>query len=146
MEQIDVKWMKRFQEKIDKLDRFSSKTNDSRCQKEIFVCRYFKFLNGKCFKIKLKDEVFFAMFNKSTTTTISAKDSHKYIYNSYGITFSLGYGNSEYDFTFRDEKFKVQDFTLGWNDILKVKWKEITMEEYIKVIKMFLFEEKLEII
>jgi len=146
MKTIDINWLRKILTTIEKLQRTTnSKSKDCRCEKEIFICRYFKFLENKYFKIKIKNRVYFAVFPKSTTTVSSClKDDYKY--NSYGIKFHLGYTDFEYQVSFRDEQLNVIQLILHWNDIIEIKYKEITAEEYFNVVKMFLFEEKLELI
>jgi hypothetical protein len=147
MNTLDINWLQKIQSIIDNLDRTTKPgSKESRCQKEVFVCRYFKFLNGKCFKIKIKDKVYFIMFNKSTTTATSCLRDDLLKYNSYGVKFYLSYGSSDYEFIFRNEHLEMIDLIVHYNDLLKIKYKEITSEEYFNIVKMFLFEEKLELI
>lgn len=147
MNTLDINWLYKVQNIIDRLDR-TTKTNstESRCQKEIFICRYFKFLKNRYFKIKIKDRVYFVVFSKSTWRVTSCLRDDLFNYNSYGIKFHLGYKSNEYDISFRDEHFEHIELQVYWNDLLQIKYKEITQEEYFNVVKMFLFEEKLELI
>lgn len=147
MNTLDINWLQKVQNIIDKLDRTTyPDSKESRCQKEVFVCRYFKFLKDKCFKIKIKDKVYFAVFNKSTIKVTSCLRDDLLTYYSYGVKFYLSYGSSDYELSFRDEHFNPIQLIVHYNDLLQIKYKEITQEEYFNVVKMFLFEEKLELI
>ena len=107
MKTIDINWLLKILTIVEKLQRSTkSKSKDSRCEKEIFICRYFKFLENKYFKIKIKNRVYFAAFSKSTTTVSGClKDNYKY--NSYGVKFYLGHSDFKYQVSFRDEQLNV---------------------------------------
>jgi len=147
MEKIDNNWLLKIDavhEKLENSIKLDSKV--SRCTKNILIDRYFKFLNGKFFKLSIPNriynhrgqdeityEVFYAWFSKSTHTITHSKDHEGEKYNSYGVQKHNGWNDHEFDITFRDEKLKRQDFKFHWNDILKISYEEITMEKYWEV-------------
>jgi hypothetical protein len=131
MKTIDKKWLKKIQDHIDTLNR-SVKNTENRCEKSIFVDRYFSFLLNRAFKLKIKDEVFYAFFTKGKVTT-----DNKHVSYNYGISYYLGYGSSEYEISFFDEKANVKKFVLHYNDILRIKFEEISLEEYYKIVNLF---------
>ena len=81
MEKIDLNKLKKFQRIVDSLDRSVSKISKrSRCEKQIFVNRYFNFITNKCYKIKIKGVVYYAIFHRS-----KIKDSTGDSYYTNGI-------------------------------------------------------------
>jgi len=138
MKKLDIDWLKRIQSIVNKLDRTTLKTNDTRCAKEVFIDRYFKFLEYKCFKLYIKDEIYYAIFMKSTWTIVPIKND-KFEYYSYGIEYHLGYGNHNYNIQFISEKSDTIRFKdIHWNDIIKIEYKEISLKDYINITNLFI--------
>jgi len=152
MKEIDYDWLKRLYDTHDKLERsipINSKT--SRCTKEILLDRYFKFLNGRAFKLKLPKndgkyttedetayEIYYALFNKVKHTTRSEDENRDgKVHYSYGVEKYNGWNDSEFIISFIDEKCNRQSFKLHWNGILRIKYEEITVEKYWEVVKLF---------
>lgn len=131
MKNIDVKWLRRLQDHISTLDRGCGLT--SFCQKEIFVNRYFKFLENKCFKIEYQGEIHYCYF---TRRTISYSNEKVSAYN-YGIRFKVGWSNAKYSLTFLNEKGKYKQLELHYNDFLELKYEEISIKKYGKILKLF---------
>lgn len=135
MKKINIDWLKKIQSKIDKLDRNSSNTKDSRCQKEVFIHRYFRFLKNKYFKIQIKNEIHYAFFNSNKVTV----NNGEHIYFTNGIDFFLGYSKHEYNISFLDERLKWKNFSkIHWNDIIKIKYEEITNKKYLDIVTNFI--------
>ena len=152
MQELDYDWLKRLHDTHDKLSRsvpIGSKT--SRCTKEILIDRYFKFLNGRAFKLKIPKndgkyttedettyEIYYALFTKTTHTTISDNSNRNgEVHYSYGVEKHNGWNDSEFTISFMDEKMTRQSFKLHWNGILRIKYEEISIEEYLAVVKLF---------
>jgi len=155
MKKIDVDWLKRIIDVHDRLERgvpLSSKT--SRCTKGILIDRYFKFLDNRAFKLripvtpgkyttedKMEYEIFYGWFHKITHTITSCNDHDGEVYNSYGVQKHMGYNNHEFTISFRNEKLIPKEFKLHWNDILRITYEEITLEEYWKISMLFVDTE-----
>jgi len=161
MKEIDLKWLKRIEKVHDTLSRSVPIGAPSRrCTKEILLDRYFKFLGGRAFKLRIpttessyckeediKYEVFYALFVKTKHTTIHPEEGDELYHYSYGVRKHLGWNDSEYNISFRDEKLKLQDFKFHWNDILRITYEEIPVKEYWEVVKLFIdFEPKKELV
>lgn len=152
MKNIDYDWLKRIDAIHDKLDRHVPlKSNTRRCTKEILIDRYFSFLNGKTFKLRIpitsgkyaspKDmeyETFYVLFNKTKHTIISSGEHNGEVYYSYGVQKHNGWNDQEFTISFMDEKLRHQSFKLHWNGLLKIKYEEIPNKEYWKVVKLFI--------
>jgi hypothetical protein len=137
MKKIDLDWMKKIDLVFQNKERsVATYRKDGRCNKSVLIDRYFKFLSGKFFILKINEEVYYAMFNRITHTIVSDKDKPQHF--SYGVSFALGWSSHEFNISFRDEKLKSQDFKLHWNDIMRIEYEEITNEEYWDVVKLFL--------
>jgi hypothetical protein len=136
MKEIDIKWLQRIDKTLDKKERgiASDSKEPRRNEKEIFIDRYFKFLQNKAFKLLIKEKIYYALFSKSRTTTVGDDDYYHY---SYGVNFYNGYSTSEYLITFIDEKGTIQSFKLHWNDIIRIKYEEISIKEYTRIVKIF---------
>jgi len=153
MKTINVEWLKRIDNVHDKLKRsvpIGSKT--SRCTKEILIDRYFKFLNGRAFKLKIpitstkylsnendvEYETFYAWFNKVTHTVVSSKDHNGEVHYDYGVQKYNGWNDHEFTISFRDEKLKRREFQLHWNDILRIEYEEIPVKKYFEISELFI--------
>jgi hypothetical protein len=140
METINYEWLKKIDGVLEKQERHcASYRKDSRNNKGVLIDRYFKFLNGKFFAIQIKDEIFYAMFNRASVT-IDGDETTKYY--SYGVQFHNGYSSSEFDISFRDEKLKYRSFKLHWNDIIRIKFEEISMEQYWNIVRLFMIKKE----
>ncbi len=155
MKTIDVKWMQKIDAVHDKLERsipLGSKTR--RCTKEILIDRYFKFLHNQAFKIQIpeegsnyrkeediKYEVFYALFNRSKHTTCHPAEGDEPYHYSYGVRKYLSWNDHEFTISFRDEKLKQQSFKLHWNEIMRIRYERIPLEEYWEVVKLFVVTE-----
>lgn len=135
METIDIEWLKRIERVHDKFSRsIPLNSKQKECTQSIFINRYFKFLSNRCFKIKINDNIYYALFTKSTKRT---KGTDYYSYN-YGVSKYLGYSPNEIELYFFDERIKLQDFKLHWNEIIRIEYEEITLEKYYEIIKLFI--------
>jgi len=135
MKEIDIEWLNRIKKVHDKFERsisLDSKVKD--CTQSIFIGRYFKILQNKCFKIKINSIVYYAMFCRSKVKTVG---SDYYTYN-YGVRKYLGHRNSEIVLHFLDERFNRQDIKLHWNEIIDIQYEEISMERYSEIVKLFI--------
>lgn len=149
MKKIDYDWLKRVCDVHDKMDRgVSLDSPATRCTKEILLDRYFKFLDNRAFKIRIpitdgkyateeemEYEIFYAWFHKSKHTTTHKNGE---VYYSYGVRKHLSWNDHEFTISFRDEKLKYRSFTKHWNDILRITFEEIPIEEYWKVAELFI--------
>jgi len=148
MKKIDIDWIRRIDAIHDKLDRHTPNgSKSSRCTKEILIDRYFKFLNGKAFKLRLPVsdtkyindddyETFYALFSKTKHTRVSSSNDE--VCYSYGVRKHLGHNDSEFDISFIDEKINQRTFKLHLNGIFRIKYEEITVEKYWEIAKLFI--------
>jgi len=151
MKEIDVNWLQRIDDIHDKLSRSVPIGSPSkRCTKEILLDRYFKFLEGRAFKLRIPTnesnyvneenvnyEIFYALFSKSKHTTIFPDEGEEPFHYSYGVQKYNGWNDHEFTISFLDEKLKRQSFKLHWNDILRITYEEIPVEKYWDVVKLF---------
>lgn len=139
MKKINIEKLKKFWSIIDRLERhigIDGKGNQGRCEKEVFFHRYFRFLSGKCFKLFINDEITYALFTRSTVSSVGNKYNYKYSHD--GVTYNMGYSLRKWNIDFRNEKMKPVDLNgLHFNDMLKIEYEEITQEEYFKIVKLF---------
>jgi hypothetical protein len=134
MKTLDIEWLKKIQKAHDRFARgipIGSKHNE--CTQAIFIKRYFKFLENRTFKLKIKDSIYYVLFTKSKLSTVGTD----YFSYSYGVQKYLGYNSSEFLISFFDEKLNRQEFKLHWNDIIRIEYEEIANEEYYNIVKLF---------
>lgn len=152
MKNLNYDWLKRICDIHDKLDRgvpLDSPTN--RCTKEILIDRYFKFLEGRAFKLRIpvndptycleediEYEIFYALFSKTKHTTLFPKEGKDPYHYSYGVEKYNGWNDHEFTISFRDEKLKHQSFKLHWNGIIRIRYEEIPVEKYGDIVKLFI--------
>lgn len=135
MKTLDIEWLKRIQKVQDKFSRsIPSNSKQKECTQAIFINRYFKFLSNRCFKIKTNDNIYYALFTKSTMRTIG---TDYYSYN-YGVSKYLGHSPNEIKLHFFDERLKLQDLKLHWNDIIFLEYEEISLKKYYEIVKLFI--------
>lgn len=135
METIDIEWLKRIEKVHDKFSRsIPLNSTQKECTQAIFINRYFKFLLNRCFKIKINDNIYYALFSKSIMRT---KGTDYYSYN-YGVKKHLGYSRSEFELNFFDERVQSKHLILHWNEINRIEYEEITMEKYSEIVKLFI--------
>lgn len=135
MKTMDIEWLKRIEKVHDKFSRsipLSSKQGE--CTQAVFINRYFKFLSNRCFKIKINDIIYYALFTKSIMRTIGT-DYYSY---RYGVNKYLGYSPSEFELNFFDERFQSKNLILHWNDIIRIEYEEITLEKYYEIVNLFM--------
>lgn len=136
MKNIDINWLKKFKSIVDKLERYNSDYRQcSRCNKEVFVIRYFnKVIQDRSFKLRLKNRIYYAMF-----LSYKIYGNGVFLYKSCGINFYKGYGDSEFKISFFDAN-NTEDNNYGrihWNDILDIQYEEISNEEFYKICKLY---------
>lgn len=135
MKPIDIEWLKRIESVHNKFSRsIPLNSIQNECTQAIFINRYFRFLSNRCFKIKIKDTIYYVLFTKTTKKT-SGTDYYSF---NYGVKKHLGYSPSEFELQFFDERLKLQNIILHWNDIIRIEYDEITMEKYTEIVKLFL--------
>jgi hypothetical protein len=133
METLNIGWLKKVEKVHDRFDRHVPTNSIQKiCTQSIFINRYFKFLDGKTFKLKIEDCIYYALFLKQKTIGTD------YYYNSYGVEKHLGYNNYEFSISFFDEKLKRRDFKLHWNDIISIEYEEIPTKKYYEIVKLFI--------
>lgn len=134
MQRINIEWLNKLCKIHDGLSRsVSVDSNIHRCEQQIFIDRYFKFLQNKCFKLKIKDEIYYVMFVQHLHNIDNQFSGY-----SYGIRKCLSYDPHEIIISFFDEKLKNKDIKLHWNDILKIEYENILIKKYFKKIKQFI--------
>jgi hypothetical protein len=153
MKELDYDWLKRIHDAQDRWDRsIPINSPQTRCAKEILIDRYFKFLDGRAFKLKIPQndgkytteegttyEIHYALFTKVKHTILSTDGGrNEKAHYSYGVEKHLGWNDSEFDISFIDEKGQKREYKLHWNDILRIKYEEITLDEYWGVVELFL--------
>ena len=135
METIDIDWLKRIERVHDKFSRsIPLNSKQKECTQSIFINRYFKFLSNRCFKIKINDNIYYALFSKSIMRT---KGTDYYSYN-YGVRKYLGYSQSKFELNFFDERVQSKNLKLHWNEIIRIEYEEITLEKYYEIVKLFI--------
>lgn len=135
MKTMDIEWLKRIERVHDKFSRsIPSNSKQKECTQAIFINRYFKFLSNRCFKIKINDNIYYALFCKSTMRTKGTD----YYSNNYGVKKYLGYSQSEFELQFYDERLQWKNVKLHWNEIICIEYEEITLEKYYEIIKLFI--------
>lgn len=137
MNKLDVKRI------ITVHDKFKSsipieKTGDTRCTQSIFIDRYFRFLKNRTFKIKLKGEIYYAMFCQQSFKVNSWSTNNSFMYFNYGVKKHLGYNGHEFNISFINEKgvFTILE-KIHYNDFLELEYEEITRDEFYKIVKLF---------
>lgn len=136
MKTIDIKWLRKIESVYSKQGRtIDPYRKDNRCGMSVLIDRYFRFLDNKYFVLKINEEIFYAMFFKHTHTIITIDDNPKFF--NYGVAFAMGYNDYEFNISFYDEKLKYREFTLKWNDIVKIEYKEISQKTYLKMVQHF---------
>lgn len=133
MKNIDITKQQKFQSIVDRLNRGIPIGEKGRCQKSIFVHRYFKFLNNRCFKLLIKDRIYYGMFVEHR---IKVSDGTRYEHQ--GVEFALGYSLSKYRLSFLNERHEFENLELHYNDILKLKYEEIELEKYYEISSLFI--------
>jgi hypothetical protein len=134
METINIEWLHKIQKVHDKFERsIPISSPNKECTQSIFINRCFKFLYNKAYKLKIKDDVYYALFIK-LNGKISGTD---YYFNNYGVRKVLGYNNSEVIISFLNEKFTYQEIKLHWNDIIKIEFEEIPLQKYYEIVNLF---------
>ena len=135
METMDIEWLKRIERVHDKFSRsIPSNSKQKECTQSIFINRYFKFLSNRCFKIKINDNTYYALFSKSTMRTKGSD----YYSNNYGVMKYLGYNPSVFQLHFYDERVESKILKLHWNEIIRIEYEEITMGKYAEIVKLFI--------
>jgi len=111
MNRIDVNKLKKFQTVLDSFSRstpINGGVYGSFCEKTIFVGRWsHQYLANRCFKLKVKGKVYYAMFLPYTSTRTSAKGKEKHKAVHGGFEYGLGWGLHDYKLIFRDERLDV---------------------------------------
>jgi hypothetical protein len=98
-------------------------------------------LDNKYFKLKIEDVIYYAWFHKTTSTLHSTSIHNGEKCCTYGVEKYLGYNDSEYTISFRDEKCMWQSFKLHWNKIYTIKYEEITADQYWNIVKLFIDDD-----
>jgi hypothetical protein len=133
MENINIAKQQKFQTIVDRLRRGIDIGAKGRCQKSIFVHRYFRFLNNRCFKLLVKDRIYYGMFVEH-----KIKVSNGTRYEHHGVEFALGYSLSRYRLSFLNERHEFENLELHYNDILEIKYEEIERERYYEISSLFI--------
>ena len=158
MKEIDIEWLQRIDSIHQKFNRtIPLKSFSSRCTKEILIDRYFRFLEGRTFKLRIPTnesnyvkeenityEIFYALFTKTKHTTVFPDEGKEKYHYSYGIQKYLSWNDHEFTISFRDEKLNHQSFKLHWNDILRITYEEIPTEKYWEIVSLFIEPKKEE--
>lgn len=138
MELIDRNWLQKVCEAHNKYERsIPLNSKAMRCTQSIFIDRYFKWLEHKCFKLEILGEIHYALFLGHTFTTTQFSGNKKEVSKNYGVTKYLGYNSSEFEISFVNEKGNPETIKLHYNDILDIKYEEITVKQYSDILKLF---------
>jgi len=140
MKKIDRKKLKNFQAAVDRCSRstpIGGGLYGSNCEKSIFVGRWScQHLANRCFKLKVKDKVYYAMLLAYTSTTTSSKGVDKSVHG--GFEYALSWRTKDYKLIFRDERLDIIELEVNYNDLLRLEYEEITKEKYFDIVKIFL--------
>lgn len=137
MEKLDKDKLKKFHKIVKSLKRSVPTEGGlygSNCEKSVFVGRWSYFnLGKKCFKIKIKNKIHYAVFAKSTEVSFR-KESYKR--HSGGFEYGLGW-RDDYKLTFNNERLELIEISVSFNDLLHLEYEEISVEKYIEVVNLF---------
>jgi len=112
MEKLDKNKLKKFLKIVKSLKRSVPTEGGlygSNCEKSVFVGRWSYFnLGKKCFKLKIKNKIYYATFAKSTWTRTCYSDNKEEFYkmSSGGFEYGLGW-RDDYKLIFNNEKIGV---------------------------------------
>jgi hypothetical protein len=135
MKNINIKWLESILDSHDKYDRFIPiESSAKECTQSIFINRYFRFLENRTFKLKIKGVIYYALFLKSRVKFVLTD----YTSINYGVTKRLGYNSHEFTISFFDERLSRQSINLHWNDIKEIEYEEITNKKFYKIVNLFL--------
>ena len=115
---------------FDKSSSFSLLEQD---EKKKYIRRCTKFLQNKTYKLRIKDEVYYAMFVKENVLIDGSL-----VNTLYGLQQTSILKPQQYKLRFLDEKGMLKVFKLDRNDFFDIEYEEITNEEYYKMVKNFI--------
>lgn len=131
MELLNRDWLRKVYDRDQKQSR--SVLNQSFCDKEIFLGKYFCFLNNRTFKLQVKNKIYYGLFIRYTLSTSRGNNSIE----TYGVSPVLGWNNSEYYISFIDHTLEFIKIRCHYNDLLDIRYEEITNEKFSEVRALF---------